>query len=72
MSGVNSSLDIVWLSMNGEVGHVVYIANDVPGCKSSIFCPNYVPTAPAGWVLEVQGGFCNTYGVTVSSDIQFS
>jgi len=72
MSGVNSSLDIIWLSMNGDRGSAVYIANDVPACNASVLSPNYMPTASASWVLEVQGGFCNKYGVTAGSEIQFN
>jgi uncharacterized membrane protein (UPF0127 family) len=72
MSGVNSSLDVIWLSMDGEVGHVVYIARNVPPCPSSPLCPDYSPPSPASWVLEVQGGFSSLNGINVGSQFTFS
>jgi uncharacterized membrane protein (UPF0127 family) len=72
MSGVNSSLDILWLNMSGETGHVVYIASNAPPCKPSFACPNYTPSEPAIWVLEVQGGFSDAHGITIGSLIEFN
>ncbi len=71
MSHVNSSLDIVWLNVTGRVGRVVSVAADVPGCGSALFCPEYSPSSPANWVLEVPGGFAETYGVVVGSTVTF-
>ena len=72
MSGVNSSLDIIWLSVTGEVGRVVYIAQNVPACNSSLLCPDYQPTSSANYVLETKGGFANANAITVGSEIEFS
>jgi uncharacterized membrane protein (UPF0127 family) len=72
MSGVNSSLDIVWLNMSGETGRVVYIAPSIPACNPSVVCPTYTPSQSASWVLEVQGGFCEAHGITIGSEIGFS
>jgi uncharacterized membrane protein (UPF0127 family) len=70
MSGVNSSLDIIWLSTKGDIGRVVYFVRNASVC--SVSCPDYTPSTPANWVLEARGGFSDSNGITLGSEIQFS
>lgn len=72
MHDVNSSLDIIWLSVSGNEGHVVYLVNDVPGCSFAVGCPDYTPTSSANYVIEAQGGFAAANGVTVGTAVEFS
>ncbi len=71
MSNVNSSLDIVWLNVTGNVGRVVYLVSNAPGCNSGAFCPTYDPGSKANWVLEAKGGFAESNGVSIGSSIVF-
>jgi len=73
MYHVNSSLDIIWLSVTGDEGSVVYLAADVPGCSGiSIVCPDYTPSSAANYVIEAQGGFSSANGINVGTTIRFS
>jgi len=72
MYHVNSSLDIIWLDVTGNEGHVVYLAASVPGCFLPIGCPNYTPTSAANYVIEAQGGFSSVNGIGVGTQIRFS
>ena len=72
MYHVNSSLDIIWLNVSGDSGHVVYLAKAVPGCTGlSIVCPDYTPTSAANYVIEAKGGFADFNGIEVGTTIQF-
>jgi len=71
MYTVNSSLDIIWLNTTGNVGSVVYLVKNVPGCSVAILCTNYQPTAKANMVLEAKGGFADANSVVVGTRISF-
>jgi uncharacterized protein len=74
MSNVNASLDMIWLNVTGSVGHVVYLALDVPGCSSPLYCQVYQPDSnvKANWVLETHGGFASSQNMEVGTTIVFS
>ena len=72
MSGVNTTLDIIWLNVSADVGRVVYMVRNVPGCSSPVSCPVYQPYSTANWVLEVKGGFAEAHGVEVGTTVTFS
>jgi uncharacterized membrane protein (UPF0127 family) len=73
MSGVNSSLDMIWLdsSAGSSVGKVVYLALDSPTCQVSVLCQNYVPTAKADLVLEAKAGFAQANGIDIGTAVVF-
>ena len=73
MYHVNSSLDIIWLNVGGDLGRVVYLVTDVPGCTGlSFVCPNYTPSSAANYVIEAKGGFAASNGVGVGTTVQFA
>jgi len=71
MYHVNSSLDIIWLNVTGNVGSVVYLVSDVPGCSLTIGCPNYDPSSAANYVIEAKAGFARANNMSVGTKIQF-
>jgi len=72
MSGVNSTLDIIWLNVTGNAGTVVYVVQNAQECSSPVACPIYQPTSSANWVIEAKGGFSEANGVSVGTTIQFA
>jgi uncharacterized membrane protein (UPF0127 family) len=72
MSGVNSTLDIIWLNVTGDSGTVVYVVRNAPGCNSSVACPVFQPSSPANWVIEAKGGFSEANGVNIGTYIRFA
>jgi len=72
MSRVNSTLDIIWLNVTGNVGTVVYVVRSAPACSSPFLCPVYQPTAPANWVIETKGGFAEANGIEAGTVVRFS
>jgi uncharacterized membrane protein (UPF0127 family) len=72
MDTVNSSLDIIWLQVNGNSGQVVYLVANAPVCSLVGRCDYYTPTSNANYVLEARGGFASANGIVVGTTIQFS
>jgi uncharacterized membrane protein (UPF0127 family) len=74
MSGVNSSLDIIWVDApaGSSVGHVVYLALDSPPCNASVFCQTYQPNARADYVIETKAGFATANGITIGTTVVFN
>jgi hypothetical protein len=58
MKNVAFPIDIVWLSANGTVVHVV----SVPPCLADP-CATYEPGAPALYVVETAAGFAANHSV---------
>jgi uncharacterized membrane protein (UPF0127 family) len=73
MSGVNSSLDIIWVdaAAGSNVGRVVYLAPDLPTCTVSVFCQSYQPTARANFVIEAKAGFAAANGINIGTTVVF-
>ncbi len=71
MYGTNSSLDIMWLSVAGSAGRVVYLVNGAPSCYLTVGCPFYTPSSPANYVVEAKAGFAGDNGVGVGTAVQF-
>jgi uncharacterized membrane protein (UPF0127 family) len=71
MSTVNTTLDMIWLNVTGNVGHVVYVVKSAPVCNGSSSCPTYTPTSSADWVLETRGGFSNANGIALGTTFIF-
>jgi uncharacterized membrane protein (UPF0127 family) len=71
MSGVNSSLDIMWLStpQGSDTGSFVYLAPDSAPCDLGVLCPTFNPTAKADYVIEAQGGFAAANGIQVGTPV---
>jgi len=74
MFGVNSSLDIIWISApsGSSVGKVVYLEAQVPPCNASISCTFYHPSVQANMVIEAKGGFAAANGVEVGTAVSFN
>lgn len=51
-------LDIIWINVNNEI---VYIAKNAPPCPEN--CKSYIPTEKAKYVLEINGGLSDKFGV---------
>jgi uncharacterized membrane protein (UPF0127 family) len=71
MYDTNSSLDILWLSVTGSAGRVVYLVTGAPSCYLPIGCPNYTPSAAANYVIEAKAGFARENDVGVGTEIHF-
>jgi uncharacterized membrane protein (UPF0127 family) len=68
-------LDQIWISSNGTIGRIAYIAHAVPCIdydKAQLNCPLYVPNATADYVIEASSGFTAKYGVHVGSAVSFN
>jgi uncharacterized membrane protein (UPF0127 family) len=72
MYQTNSSLDIIWISANNGTGRIVYEALGAPPCYDSSSCPDYTPTSPANYALEVKAGFAEENGLQVGTILNFS
>lgn len=72
MYDTNTSLDIIWVETNGDVGRVVYLVNSAPPCYVAVSCQDYTPTADANYVLEAKSGFAQANLITIGSTIQFA
>lgn len=53
------SLDIIWMDTSGKV---IYVERNVPACTTAA-CPTYGPAAGSKYVLEVNAGYAEKYGV---------
>ena len=71
MSGVNSSLDIMWLNtpQGSDSGTFVYLAPNSSPCDLGALCPNINPTARADYVIEAQAGFAAENGIRVGTPV---
>jgi len=72
MYGVNSSLDIIWISSSGDSGSVVYVVHDAQPCGFELFCTNYDPGTSANMVLEAQGGFASSNDIVAGTMVSLS
>ena len=59
MKDMHFSIDIIWISADGRI---VYIA---PNVSPATYPEDFVPPAPARYVLEVPAGFADLHGVKV-------
>lgn len=66
MKNMRVPLDIIWIS---EEKRVVYAADKVPPC--GIQCPSLVPAVKAKYVLEVNSGFVNKFGIKKGEKARF-
>ncbi|MBF0522710.1 MAG: DUF192 domain-containing protein [Candidatus Omnitrophica bacterium] len=55
------ALDMIWLD---ESYKIVYIASNVPPCIKDP-CPSYAPESSARYVLELNAGACQKFGISV-------
>lgn len=60
-------LDMIWMDYSHKV---VYIASHVPPCKSDP-CPVYTPTQKALYVLEINAGFAEKFGIKEGKTADF-
>ena len=65
MMNMRFNLDMIWI---GSDGNVVYIAKDVPPCSAS--CKVIDPNSDARYVLEVDAGFADRYGIIEGSTLR--
>jgi hypothetical protein len=66
MMNMKINLDIIWLNSDGKVVHIVENAQPCVDEFNTAPC-TYTPDEPAKYVLEVNSGFVNTYGITEDS-----
>jgi uncharacterized membrane protein (UPF0127 family) len=72
MYDTNTSLDMIWVSANGNAGSVVYLVTGAQPCYDSSKCAVYSPTASANYVIEARAGFASANGVQIGTTIQFA
>ena len=60
-------LDMIWMDY---ARRVVFIAADVPPCKSDP-CPTYTPPRDALYVLEVNAGYTQKNSIKVGDAAEF-
>ena len=69
MKGMLFPLDLMWIE-NGEVAYVERNAPHFPPDTPDRFLPVYAPQAQATYVLEVNAGFADRYGIGVGSRVE--
>jgi uncharacterized membrane protein (UPF0127 family) len=72
MYDTNTSLDMIWVSANGNAGSVVYVVSGAQPCYDSSSCTIYSPTASADYVIEAKAGFAAANGIQAGTAIQFA
>ena len=65
MMNMRFNIDMIWI---GSDGNVVYIVKDVPPCSAS--CKVIDPNSDARYVLEVDAGFADRYGIIEGSTLR--
>ncbi|MEM2760989.1 MAG: DUF192 domain-containing protein [Nitrososphaerales archaeon] len=66
MMNMKINLDIIWLDSNGKVVHIVEDAKPCIDEGHTSLC-TYNPDEPAKYVLEVNAGFVQKYGINENS-----
>jgi len=66
MMNMKFNLDIIWLDANGKVVHIVENAEPCIDAAHTSQC-TFNPDEPARYVLEVNSGFVQRYGINESS-----
>ena len=72
MLDTNTSLDIIWVSADGNTGTVVYLVTDAQPCYDSSACTIYSPSATANYVIEAKAGFAVANGIHTGTGIDFA
>jgi uncharacterized membrane protein (UPF0127 family) len=68
MKNCKFPIDMVWLNKRNQI---VYIAQDVPPCKSDP-CPDYGPNdQPALYVIETSAGFSKKERLRIGATVRF-
>lgn len=70
MKNTRIPLDMIFISENGTI--VDIIENATPCPDSAPACPNYMPRAPAKFVLEVNAGFSKRNGLEIGEKVGIS
>lgn len=70
MMNMKFNLDILWLDSDGKVVHIVEHAEPCISEALTSLC-TYRPDAPAKYVLEVNSGFVEKYGINENSTMKF-
>ena len=66
MMNMKFNLDIIWLNADGKVVHIVEDAEPCIDAAHTSQC-TFSPDEPARYVLEVNSGFVQRYGINESS-----
>ena len=69
MKGMLFALDMMWIE-NGQVVHLERTVPNFPPSTPDLLLPVYAPRAAATYVLEVNPGFTERYGIDVGSAVQ--
>jgi len=67
MKNTRIPLDMIFITENGKVADI--IENATPCPDSAPVCPNYEPSAPAKFVLEVNAGVAKENGLKIGDDL---
>jgi len=66
MMNMKFNIDMIWLDANGKVVHIVEAAEPCIDAAHTSLC-TYSPDEPARYVLEVNSGFVQRYGINEDS-----
>lgn len=66
MMNMKFNLDMIWLDANGRVVHIVEDAKPCIDAAHTSLC-TFNPDEPAKYVLEVNSGFVQKYGISENS-----
>jgi hypothetical protein len=69
MKGMLFALDMLWIE-NGQVVHIERNVPNYPLETPDLLLPVYAPRAPATYVLEVNPGFTERYGIEVGAAVE--
>lgn len=66
MKNVETSLDIIWISLDKRV---VDIKTNIPPCRD--YCESIISEHKARYALEVKGGFVDKYQIKIGDNVSF-
>ena len=72
MYDTNTSLDIIWLSANGNTSKVVYLVTGAAPCFNMGACARYTPSSPANFAIEAKAGFAVANGITMGTVVELT
>lgn len=62
-------LDIIWINSSFDI---VYIQRNAQPCTSGYYCPSFDPGKNASYVLEINGGLSDKYGINIGDRANIS
>lgn len=67
MENTKISLDIIWINSENKI---VFISKSAEPCKT-LSCPKIIPLEKAKYVLEINGGLVEKFGIKVGDEVNY-